>query len=50
MNIEDIKGRAAGLAAEFTELRRHLHAHPEVSWQEVETSKLIEAKLKEFGL
>ncbi len=50
MNIEDIKGRAAGLAAEFTELRRHLHAHPEVSWQEVETSRLIEAKLKEFGL
>ena len=45
-----IKGKAAELAAETTELRRHLHAHPERSWQEVETSRLIEKKLKELGL
>jgi amidohydrolase len=32
------------------ELRHHLHAHPEVSWEEVETSKLIEERLRGLGL
>lgn len=49
-HLSAIKSKAAELAAEFTEIRHHLHAHPELSWQEIETSKLIESKLKELGL
>jgi amidohydrolase len=29
--------------------RRHLHAHPELGYQEFETSKLVAQKLREFG-
>ena len=28
----------------------HLHAHPELSYQEFETSKFVQGKLKEFGI
>ncbi|MDR1621818.1 MAG: amidohydrolase, partial [Synergistaceae bacterium] len=49
-DIEQIKSTAAGMAEDLTALRRYLHAHPEVSWQEVETSRLIASKLEEIGL
>lgn len=32
------------------ELRRHLHANPELSWEEVETSKLVAVELKRCGI
>jgi amidohydrolase len=48
--IEQIKNAAAGMAEDLTALRRHLHMHPEISWQEVETSRFIAAKLEEIGL
>ncbi len=50
MEIGAIRERASVLAAEAVETRRYLHAHPEVSWREVETSRFIEAKLRELGL
>ncbi|HEU4858874.1 MAG TPA: M20 family metallopeptidase [Chitinophagaceae bacterium] len=31
-------------------IRHHLHANPELSYQEFETSKFIQEKLKEFGI
>src|SRR5688572_32786259 len=31
-------------------MRRHLHAHPELSYQEHETAKFVAEKLKSFGL
>lgn len=31
-------------------IRRHLHAHPELSYEEAETSKFISKKLTEFGI
>jgi metal-dependent amidase/aminoacylase/carboxypeptidase family protein len=31
-------------------VRHHLLAHPELSYQEFETSKYIQSKLKEFGI
>lgn len=37
-------------AQEVVALRRHLHAHPELSYQEFNTAKYIAQKLKEFGL
>lgn len=34
----------------FIEIRHHLHAHPELSYQEVETSKYIQDRLTEYGI
>ncbi|MCA0972194.1 amidohydrolase [Halobacillus litoralis] len=34
---------------EVVEWRRYLHQHPELSYQESETAKFIEAKLRSFG-
>jgi len=43
--IEKIKHRIKGLEAELLELRRHIHAHPELSFEEVETAEYISAAL-----
>ena len=45
-----IKSLAKKYAAEFIEVRHHLHAHPELSYQEYETSKFVQGKLAEFGI
>ncbi len=37
-------------AAELTRLRRDLHAHPELCFQEVRTADLVAAKLAEWGI
>ncbi len=37
------------LQAEIIEVRRHLHQYPELSFEEVETSKLAAERLKELG-
>ncbi|PIQ47866.1 MAG: N-acyl-L-amino acid amidohydrolase [Cytophagales bacterium CG12_big_fil_rev_8_21_14_0_65_40_12] len=42
------------LASEFSEdtigIRRHLHAHPELSFQEYETAKYVAAELRKLGI
>ena len=48
--IEKIKKLSAQYAPEFIKVRQHLHANPELSYQEFETSKFIQSKLKEFGI
>jgi len=48
--IEKIKALAKQYAPEFIGVRQHLHANPELSYQEFETSKFVQAKLKEFGI
>jgi amidohydrolase len=35
---------------EVVDTRRHLHRHPEVSFEEHETSRFVEARLREIGL
>jgi amidohydrolase len=45
-----IKALAKELAPAFIEIRRHIHSHPELSFQEYETSKFIQQKLDEFGV
>ena len=35
---------------EVVEIRRHLHTYPELSFEEHETSKFIQSKLKEYGI
>src|SRR5690242_1235276 len=48
--IERIKALAKQYAPEFVEVRHHLHAHPELSYQEFETSKYVQDKLTEYGI
>ncbi|MFC0772321.1 M20 metallopeptidase family protein [Terrimonas alba] len=48
--IEKIKSLAKQYAPEFIEVRHHLHAHPELSYQEFETSKFVQKKLDELGI
>lgn len=45
-----IKKLAKEYSAEFISIRHHLHANPELSYQEFETSKFIQSKLGEFGI
>ena len=48
--IDKIKSLANQYAGEFIEVRHHLHANPELSYKEFETSKFIQSKLKELGI
>lgn len=41
---------AASFFVETVAIRRHLHQHPELSFQEKETAAFISAKLKEYGI
>ena len=49
-----LKGKIKSLAnkyvPEFIAIRHHLHANPELSYQEFETSKFVQEKLKSFGI
>lgn len=47
---EKIKNLSKNYSKEFIGIRRHLHANPELSYQEFETSKLVQAKLNEWGI
>src|SRR3954464_8127885 len=46
MNIEP---KIAAAAAELTAIRRDIHAHPELGFEEERTSRIGAAKLKEWG-
>ncbi len=50
MLIEKIKVLSKKYAPEFIEVRHYLHANPELSYQEFETSKYVQQKLNEFGI
>jgi amidohydrolase len=41
--------RANALAAELVEIRRDIHAHPELSFQEIRTAALVADRLKSLG-
>ena len=41
---------AGDMKEEMVAIRRHLHANPELSYQEFETARYVAAKLKDFGL
>ncbi|MBI3882886.1 MAG: amidohydrolase [Sphingobacteriales bacterium] len=48
--LDQIKKLSKKYADEFIQVRRHLHANPELSYQEFETSKFIQHKLAEFNI
>ena len=50
MLLEKIKNLAAQGQAENIATRRHLHAHPELSYQEFETCKYVQAQLSKIGI
>ncbi|MRG48845.1 amidohydrolase [Chitinophaga sp. SYP-B3965] len=45
-----IQSLARQYAPDLIACRHHLHSHPELSFQEYETSKFIQAKLDEYGI
>jgi amidohydrolase len=48
--IDLIKQKASALQPELIAMRRHLHMHPELSMQEMETSAFIRKKLTEYNI
>ena len=53
MNVmlqQTIQQLARQYAAEFIQVRHHLHAHPELSYQEYETSAFVQNKLSSLGI
>ena len=47
---ERIKGLATEYASDLVSIRRHLHAHPELSFKEQNTARFIAEKLREYDL
>lgn len=47
---EKIKSLAQENASEIVNIRRHLHAHPELSFQEFQTAKYVANELKSLGI
>jgi amidohydrolase len=48
--LSQIKHLSHQIAAKTIERRRHLHAHPELSFQEFETQKFVKKELEAMGL
>ena len=47
---EKIKDLSERFLSEVIQIRRHIHAHPELSFEEYNTSKFIAGKLTEWGI
>ncbi|MBA3649482.1 MAG: amidohydrolase [Chitinophagales bacterium] len=50
VNKERVKELSAKIKEEIISIRRHLHAHPELSFQEIETAKFISSKLSAWNI
>ncbi len=50
MLAQKIKTLAGKYAAESIAIRHHLHSHPELSYQEFETSKFVQSHLNSLGI
>ncbi len=48
--IELIKARAEALLPELVQIRRHLHAHPELSFEEYETARFVTIQLDKLNI
>lgn len=45
-----LQQKSTEILDEAIAIRRHIHQHPELSFQEVETSRFIQSKLSEWGI
>ena len=50
MSVNKVKALAEKYFDEVLAIRRHLHQHPELSFQEHETSKYVKEKLESYGI
>ena len=50
INKEQIQHLADTIFEEVVGYRRHLHANPELSFKEFETSAFVKSKLEEWGI
>ena len=50
MLVADVLARVEAVREETVEVRRDLHAHPELGWHEVRTTEVLERRLVEAGL
>ncbi|MBT6438977.1 MAG: amidohydrolase [Flavobacteriales bacterium] len=50
MMVDRIKQLSSKYFKEINEIREHLHANPELSFKEHNTSKYVQQKLKEYGI
>ncbi|HNP17899.1 MAG TPA: M20 family metallopeptidase [Fulvivirga sp.] len=48
--IDKIKQLAQKYASDVVDIRRHIHANPELSYQEYNTAKYVASQLKEVGI
>jgi len=48
--LEKIKSLATAYATDVVAMRRHIHANPELSYQEFNTAKYVATQLKSFGI
>ena len=47
---QHVQGLAKEVKGELISIRRHLHANPELSYQEFKTAKYVADKLRDFGI
>lgn len=48
--VADVLARVESVREDMVEVRRDLHAHPELGWHEVRTTELLEKRLVDAGL
>jgi amidohydrolase len=48
--VADVLARVEAVREEMVDVRRELHAHPELGWHEVRTTEILEKRLIEAGL
>lgn len=46
----EIKKLSQQYSSEYVAIRRHLHAHPELSYREVQTASFVQAELNKIGI
>lgn len=49
-NIDTINSKASAIFEKVIAYRKHMHAHPELSFQEIETMKFVSDTLTELGI